>query len=521
MKKELLSFEQTGAFSSFFLDYAGNKPSLKDFFSRFPSVTNFAEQILEKKKSFTAESRAVLKASLEKQYGEIKPTGAVRKNIDLLESDTTFTIVTGHQLNLFSGPLYFIYKIVSTINACKQLKVAYPSYDFVPVYWMASEDHDFEEISYFKLLGKKYTWKTEQQGAVGRMHLKELLPLLSEVPGDLEPFAAAYKSSATLSEAVRKYVHALFADEGLIVIDADDRELKHRFSGVMEADVFSGITKKLVDTTNENLRKAGYEPQVLARDCNFFYLDTGIRERIEQSEKDFKVLDGSLTFNESEVRKMILEEPEKLSPNVILRPLYQEMILPNLAYIGGPAEMVYWLQLKKVFDHFQTPFPILLPRNFALVVDQPAMRLVKRTGVSTAELFQTKQNLLNSIALRNSTYPLRLDNPKKYFESTLNEIRQQALNVDPTLAKMVAAELHRITQGLERMEHKMLRAEKRKNSDVLRQTETVKEKLFPGGGLQERIDNVLNFYQTDRQFINSLLEHLDPFDLRFHVLIYE
>ncbi|MEY3405657.1 MAG: bacillithiol biosynthesis cysteine-adding enzyme BshC, partial [Bacteroidota bacterium] len=227
MKKELLSFEQTGAFSSFFLDYAGNKPSLKDFFSRFPSVANFAEQIIEKKKSFTAESRAVLKASLEKQYGEIKPTGAVRKNIDLLESDTTFTIVTGHQLNLFSGPLYFIYKIVSTINACKQLKVAYPGYDFVPVYWMASEDHDFEEISYFKLLGKKYTWKTEQQGAVGRMHLKELLPLLSEVPGDLEPFAAAYKSSATLSEAVRKYVHALFADEGLIVIDADDRELKH------------------------------------------------------------------------------------------------------------------------------------------------------------------------------------------------------------------------------------------------------------------------------------------------------
>lgn len=521
MKKELLSFEQTGAFSSFFLDYSGNKPELKDFFSRFPSVANFAEQIHEKKRAFSAESRLVLKTSLEKQYTEIKPTGAVRQNIDLLVSDNTFTVVTGHQLNIFSGPLYFIYKIVSTINACKQLKTAYPEYAFVPVYWMASEDHDFEEISYFKLLGKKYTWKTEQRGAVGRMHLKELLPLLSEVPGDLEPFATAYKSSATLSEAVRKYVHALFADEGLIVIDADDRELKRRFSGVMEADVFSGITKKLVDATNEGLRKAGYEPQVLARECNFFYLDTGLRERIEQSDKEFKVIDGSLALNESEVRKLILEEPEKLSPNVILRPLYQEMILPNLAYIGGPAEMVYWLQLKKVFDHFQTPFPILLPRNFALVADQPAMRLIKKSGITIAELFQTKLSLLNSVALRKSTHPLRLDNPKKHFETTLKEIRQQALNIDPTLEKMVNAELHRITQGLERMEHKMLRAEKRKGSDVLRQTETVKDKLFPGGGLQERIDNLLNFYQTDREFINSLLELLDPFDLRFHILIYE
>lgn len=521
MKKELLPFEQTGAFSSFFLDYAGNKPELKNFFSLYPTVSNFAEQIGQKKKSFTAESRSVLKTSLEKQYASMEVDDQVRKNLDLIASDKTFTIVTGHQLNIFSGPLYFIYKIVTTINACQQLKAAYPEYNFVPVYWMASEDHDFEEISYFKLLGKKYTWKTDQRGAVGRMHLNDLLPLLKEIPGDLEPFASAYKTSATLAEAVRKYVTALFGKDGLIVIDADDPQLKNRFTDVMEADLFSGVTKKLVDRTNQELVQAGYEPQVLARDINFFFLDNGIRERIEYDGTDYRVLETTQRFSTLELQELIRQSPEKLSPNVILRPLYQEMILPNLAYIGGPAEMVYWLQLKKVFDHFSVPFPVLLPRNFALIADQTSVRLMKKAGVSITELFQNKQHLLNTVVIRNTTHSLSLEDHKKVFEKTLAALREQALTVDPTLSKMVDAELHRINQGIERMEHKMLRAEKRKGSDVLRQTEAVKEKLFPGGGLQERTDNLLNFYQTDRNFINSLRTLLDPFDLRFHVLIYE
>lgn len=521
MKRELLPFEDTGAFSSFFLDYVNQKKVLENFYSRYPSAENFADQIKQKEGTFSDESRKVLREVLEQQYAGLELTDAVKNNITSLSDKKTFTIVTGHQLNVFSGPLFFVYKIITTINACKKLSQQYPEYRFVPVYWMASEDHDFEEISCFKLLGKKYCWKTEQKGAVGRMALHELLPLLKEIPGALEPFASAYQTSANLSEAVRKYVHAFFGKDGLIVVDADHRALKQKFSKVMGADLLEGVTEKLADDTHRKLKAAGYEPQVLVRPVNFFYLDNGIRERIERDGERFKVLDSTLEFTKAELQKIISETPEKLSPNVILRPLYQETILPNLAYIGGPAELVYWLQLKNIFDQFNTPFPILFPRNFGLVADAVALRLLKKTGLTIQELFQEKQVLLNGVAKKNSSVPLSLDTFQSNLDSLLKQIKTRATAVDESLTKMVDAELHRMHQGAQRIEHKMLRAEKRKGSDVLRQTEKLKDQLFPGGGLQERTDNILNYYQTDRQFIDRLAETFDPFDFRFHVLHYE
>lgn len=520
-KKELLPFSVTGAFSSFFMDYVDGKPELSGFYSRFPKPEFFEAQLKEKSGSFSAKHRQVLHDVLTSQYDGLNFSKSVEKNLQAIESSKTFTIVTGHQLNIFTGPLYFIYKIITTINACKRLSVQFPDYHFVPVYWMASEDHDFEEISCFQLLGKKYQWKTSQKGAVGRMHLEELLPILNDIPGDLEPFASSYKKSNTLAEAVRKYVNELFGDSGLLVVDADDRRLKQLFTPVMKEDIFKGVCKKLVESTDDKLRAAGYDPQVLAREINFFYLDQGMRERMEARDSVFQVLETSCSFSKAELEQIINETPEKLSPNVILRPLYQETILPNLAYVGGPAELVYWLQLKEVFDHFKTPFPILLPRNFAAVMDHAANRLQKNTGLASEELFIKKNDLLNLVALRYSATPLRLDEQRKTFKNLLIDIQQRITQVDPSLEKMVSAELHRIEKGLDRMEHKMLRAEKRKGSDVLRQTEKLKDFLFPGGGLQERTDNVLNFYQTDPEFIRQLSEHLDPFDYRFHLLKYE
>lgn len=521
MKKELLPFQETGAFSSFFLDYVSQKPQLKNFYSRFPEIKNFGEQIKEKEASFSIEKRQVLKKVLQEQYASIEPSDIVKKNIDAIEDQKTFTVVTGHQLNLFTGPLFFIFKIITTINTCKQLSTQYPGYRFVPVYWMASEDHDFEEIACFKLLGKKYCWKTSQKGAVGKMTLEELLPLLKEIPGQIEPFASAYLSSANLSEAVRKYVNSLFGEEGLIVLDADHRALKKEFSSVMKNDLLKGMTEKLARQTNDDLKNAGYEPQVLIRPVNLFYLDQGIRERIERDGDHFKVLETGLKFSESAITQILAETPEKFSPNVILRPLYQETILPNLAYIGGPAELVYWLQLKNIFDHFNTPFPILFPRNFGMIADEPAVRLLKKTGISLQELFLDKDSLLNLMATRNSSVSLSLENFRSEMDQLLGRIKNQATSVDASLTKMVDAELHRMKQGAERIQHKMLRAEKRKGSDLLRQAEKIKDQLFPGGAIQERTDNLLNFYQTDRNFIAKLSSVFNPFDFRFHVLLYE
>ncbi|MCX8490499.1 MAG: bacillithiol biosynthesis BshC, partial [Cyclobacteriaceae bacterium] len=159
MKTRKIDFSDTHAFSPFFLDYIQQKNQLKKFYSRFPSVANFKDQINEKS-NFPEEKRLSLVKELTNQYSNLTITERVKENIASLKDSKTFTVTTGHQLNIFTGPLYFIYKIITVINACKELKAAYPGYHFVPVYWMASEDHDYEEIKYFRLYGKKYVWST-------------------------------------------------------------------------------------------------------------------------------------------------------------------------------------------------------------------------------------------------------------------------------------------------------------------------------------------------------------------------
>ncbi len=520
MTTRKIDFSDTHSFSPFFLDYIQQKDSLKKFYHRFPSVASFGDQ-LKDKANFSSERRQLLVQELTKQYGTLPITDKAKQNIAALGNPKTFTVTTGHQLNIFTGPLYFIYKIVTVINACKKLKEAYPEYDFVPVYWMASEDHDYEEIKYFRLYGKKYVWETEQQGAVGRFHTKDFKNLLNEIPGEISLFKEAYTKNKTLSQAALHYVNELFGQEGLIVLDADNRELKKSFSSVIRNDLFDHTAKVKVNEATQTLQALGYHTQVNAREINFFYLADGLRSRIEKISGGFQVVDSSLKFSDAEVEKMLFEEPEKFSPNVVLRPLYQEMILPNLGYVGGPAELVYWLQLKGVFDFFETPFPMLMPRNFALVMDAPTQKKFSKTGLDIKDLFQEKNFLFNQWVANNSQHGLSLGKQMQVLQTLLTEVQTQATQIDSTLTKLVAAENQRALNGLERIEKKMLKAEKRKHEEKLKQIEAVKDALFPNGSLQERTDNFLNFYQSDPSFIRKLLDNFDPFDFRFHVLAYD
>jgi bacillithiol biosynthesis cysteine-adding enzyme BshC len=518
MTTRKIDFPDTHAFSSFFLDYIQQKDSLKKFYERFPSLANFEAQ-LQDKSSFSQANRTLLADGLTKQYSQLTISKSVKANIDSLRDNKTFTVTTGHQLNVFTGPLYFIFKIVTVINACKALKEKYPAYHFVPLYWMASEDHDYEEIKSFRLYGKKYTWQTEQQGAVGRFETKDFKDLINQLPGDVSVFKDAYEKNKTLASAVRQYVNALFGVEGLVVVDGDDRQLKTLFTKVIQDDLFNHSAKKVVDSATQELQSLGYHTQVNAREINLFYLDAGVRSRLEREGDTFRVVDSTLTFSKSEIEKMILAEPEKFSPNVVLRPLYQEMILPNLAYVGGPAELVYWLQLKGVFKFFQIPLPILMPRNFGMVVDAPTQKKFSKTGLDVKDLFQEKNYLFNHWVANNSQHDLSLGKQMQSLQTLLNEIRNKATAIDSTLSKLVAAENQRALNGLERIEKKMLKAEKRKHEEKLKQIETVKDALFPNGSLQERTDNFLNFYQSNPDFIQKLLAAFDAFDFRFNVLM--
>jgi bacillithiol synthase len=520
MQAHTISFDDTRSFSSFFLDYIRQKESLRSFYHRFPVPAHFTDQLKEKDKAFPLSHRKVLVSSLHRHYRGYTLNDAVKHNIQALENENTFTITTGHQLNIFTGPLYFIYKIVTVINACKQLKHAYPHYNFVPVYWMASEDHDYDEIKSFRLDGKKYTWDTAQQGAVGRFHTEDFKKLLKDIPGNISIFNEAYTQHKTLRGAVRHYVNELFGQEGLIVVDGDDHDLKKLFTSVIESDIFQHTTRKIVDSTNTALEKEGYKTQVFCRDINFFFLEEGLRSRLEKSGDRFNVVDTPLSFTTDELKNLIDQSPEKFSPNVILRPLYQETILPNLAYVGGPAEVVYWLQLKGVFDFHQVPFPMLMPRNFALVMDAPTARKFDKTQLQVADLFLEKHVLFKHAVLNFTDNNIQLTHEKECVEKHFHNIQQNAVSIDKTLGPLIGAETKRVLKSLVKIEQKLLRAEKRLQADRLQQIEAVKDALFPNGSLQERVDNFLTFYQTDPQFISRLLQHFDPFDYQFNVLRY-
>jgi bacillithiol biosynthesis cysteine-adding enzyme BshC len=520
MQLDKVSLADAHAFSPFFLDYISDKEELRPFYNRFPRIENFAGQIKEKQQSFPPSNRTVLVETLRTQYEGFKISPLLDQQISSLADARTFTVTTGHQLNIFTGPLYFIFKIVTVINTCKRLKGQYPEYNFVPVYWMASEDHDYDEIKYFRLYGKKYVWETDQTGAVGRFSTKGLDKLAAEATADGAIFREAYSKRKTLAAATRHYVNALFGEKGLVVIDADDRRFKKEFESVIRADVLDQACKPLVDASTDGLHALGYKTQIFCRDINFFYLHDGVRARLEKSGDRFVGVDTDLSFSLEEIEQMISNEPERFSPNVILRPLYQEMILPNIAYVGGPAEVIYWLQLQEVFKRFSIPFPALMPRNFGMIIEHEVRRKWSKTGLPLKDLFEEKNFLFNHWVLAHSNHDLSVAGQRKSIEELFNAMRQRAESIDTTLGPFVGASAKRALASLEKIEHKMLRAEKRNQTDKLRQIEEVKDLLFPGGGLQERTDNFLNFFQRDPSFIDRLEQYFDPFDYTFNILSY-
>ena len=515
MRTETIPLEETDCFSQFFIDYINQKEDLSPFYTDFPTVENVEKAMNNRR--FKEGNRSVLVEVLKEQYQHLVISSAVSQSIEALADSKTFTITTGHQLNIFTGPLYFIYKIVTVINACKTLKQAYPDYNFVPVYWMASEDHDFEEINHFFFEGKKYEWKTGQLGAVGHFDPSGLKEIADKLPKGAEFFKEAY-SQKTLAGAGRAYVNHLFGKDGLVVVDGDNAKLKKMFTPIIEDDLFEHSSEKLVSKTSSALEGKGYKTQVTARQINFFYLDKGVRERIEKTESGFQVVDTGITFNEDEMRSLIKAHPERFSPNVVLRPLYQETILPNLAYIGGPSEAVYWLQLKGVFDHFNTTFPLLMPRNFALIVPEATATKWQKTGLEQADLFLSSEKAFEKWVKANSDHEISYGEELKKLKELEGSLKGKAGEVDPTLVQHIEALHATFSKRIEKAEKKLVRAEKRLHEDRRRQIESVKEVLFPGGSLQERKDNFLNFYLKDPAFVEKLLNTFDAFDYQMYLM---
>jgi len=509
-----LDFRETGLFSKLIVDYVEGNPKLNPFYAHTPTLEGYKKAI--KAKSFNAKFRTTLVEVLNDQYAGLDTSEKVKENIEALDDSKTFTVTTGHQLNIFTGPLFYIYKLVATINLAKKLSETYPNYKFVPVYWMGSEDHDYEEINHLYINNKKYKWETNQGGATGRFNTEGLEEVLKQLPGRTEVFKQALKKHNNLSDVVRYYVNAMFGNEGLVCLDADDARFKKEFIHVIKDELFKETAHSLVEAQSNTLEKAGYKQQLQPRELNLFYLIDGLRARITKKDDVFSVVDTELKFSTKEMEDLIEKNPERFSPNVILRPIYQETILPNLAYVGGPSELAYWFQLKSVFDYFKLAFPILMPRSFVMYIGAVACKKIEKLGVKFKDLFLREDLFINTYIKSNSNGQLKLGEAKEALASLYAGIKIKAKKVDTTLAALVESEQLNVLKSIDRVEHKMLKAEKRNRADELRMLHEIYASLYPGGVPHERRENILSV--DDPAFIKELLKQLNPLELKYAII---
>lgn len=522
-----LPYSRTGYFSTIVSDYIEAKDELKPFYDFTPTIDG-VKAAVNSRKNFTT-NRGLLHQVLNEQYKDVILSEKQKLHIEQLRSENTFTVCTAHQPNIFTGYLYFIYKVIHAVKLAEKLTQDIEGCNFVPVYYMGSEDADLEELGHIFLDGKKYEWKTKQQGAVGRMKVdKALRQLINEISGQLlvHPYGNeitslmqnCYKEGATIQQATFDFVNNLFAEYGLLILLPDNQLLKKEFNPVIKKELFEQFSHAAVQQTVKDF-PAKYKVQAAGRALNLFYLTDEGRERIEEVNGNWQVVNSDRIFSKEEILTELDNSPERFSPNVILRPVFQEVILPNIAFIGGGGEIAYWLELKKVFETVGVPYPVLVLRNSFLLMDEKSSELVNKLKLSPEEIFMPEFDMMNKLVKKQSNKQLSLDDEKESLKELYKRLKGIASNVDSTLQAHTEALLKKALHKIEALEKKIIKAEKKKFEAQQRQLHKLKELLFPNNNLQERVENFMLLYSKEgKGFIRRVYENSLSLEQEFGIL---
>jgi bacillithiol biosynthesis cysteine-adding enzyme BshC len=393
---------------------------------------------------------------------------------------------------------------------------------------MGSEDADLDELGHVYLNSEKLVWDTKQTGAVGRMNTKGLDKLIHRIEGELsvQPFGkeliellrTCYLQSPDIQTATFKIIHALFAEYGLIVIIPDTASLKKVMEPVFREDLLQQTPASIVSKTIEQLSQH-YKVQAHPRAVNLFYFKDNVRELIEVKEGKYEVRNTNISFTEEEILAELHSHPDRFSPNVILRGLYQETLLPNIAFIGGGGETAYWLELKDLFNYYKVPFPVLILRNSFLIVEKKWQEKIHKLGLQSKDFFQPEQQLLTLLVSRHKNGELKLKQELEATERLYELLKNKAAAVDKSLLQHVEALQARTIKPLQELEKKLLRAEKKKYETEQRQIHAIQSALFPNNGLQERVDNFMPWYALwGKSFIQKVYEHSSTLEQEFTIL---
>lgn len=442
----------------------------------FSDFTHFSPHISSisayaSKRIFTQEKRDILVDVLKKQYTAIWWNHApVKNNITTLLDPNTFTLTTGQQVHLLWWPMFFMTKIMDVIALSKQMNEKTDGKTYVPVFWMASEDHDLDEIMHVNVYGERFERDTiDTWGPVGRYStkwldrlIKQLEERLDDTPENqayLDLRAHAYTTFPTLAQATHRVVDQLFGEQWLLVLDADDTQLKGLFSEIMRKDLVEQSSHTPLVEQTALLEEVWLKWQAIPKEINLFYMTDTQRSRIE-ADAESKDSKGEISFAQSshkDIASELLSHPEKFSPNVFLRTIYQETILPNLVYLAGPGEIKYWLQMKTMFEVYGEQMPVLLPRQLTQYLNEKSFWIINESGIELPDWFGSYDDFMNLLKVENAEEQEELHVVLESWQWSVARMEKsmQWKSVDKNVAKSVK----NIRSELETLERRLEQAE--------------------------------------------------------------
>lgn len=509
------SSEEAG-FSKLFLDYISNYASIQTFFSGNVQERKDWNTAIQRVGAHSRD-RSKLVQILSLQNKDFQCGVQTLANIDLLMNDNTFAVVTGQQVGLFSGPLYTIYKAIAAIKLASKLSADFPGYQFVPVFWLETEDHDFEEIASIHILNASNDIATltyeegiknsaHNLGSVGHLELTESIEqVFQHLQSELLPtefttkvldlFRSAYRPGTTLSKAFVYLLNVLLENSGLIFLDPNTPEVKQLLSPIFKQEL-TNISKscQLVISESERLEQK-YHAQVKPRSVNLFLHQPGGRFGIEPHPDGFALKGARQYFTTEELLNLLEQSPESFSPNVVLRPICQDFLLPTITYVAGPAEIAYFAQFKLLYEYFDIPEPLIYPRASLTIIEERVQKIIDKFDLKLLQVFQEKEFVKQFVAEQISDFKVEplFTNTAGTIEESLNSLRGGLEKIDPTLIPALENTLSKISGNLTVLKEKTTAAQARQNQTALRQIDRVSDSVFPLSSLQERKINLVYF----------------------------
>lgn len=494
---------------------------VNDFLSNHPRLADLQQYvhddiptiIAERKKS--PSQRSVLQEIVTKQNTPyLASFPQIKNNIDALASENTFTICTAHQPHIALGATYVLYKTIHIIQLARAWKQQHPAFDFVPIFFIGSEDSDKGELLSIDVYGKKYRYQTRQQGAVGRMQTDEWQQFSKLIFSTLNdyPFAQeaqqilddAY-SQASFAAAFRHILTHLFGKEGLVILDIDDAQVKQVCLPIFEQEINTQQSIHLIKKTTDHLDKMYGTHQLTVDGTNLFHLADGVRKKIKALDNTFIHPHFSHPITATEYIDYIHENPTSISPNAALRPLVQEYILPNIAFVGGPAEVAYWLQLKSMFDYFGIHYPLIQLRQSFTFLDKHQSTLFNALQLN--ECFFTRHFSWKDYVEQGDLEQFTSLHDKAHILSSMQQYHQSLQHLGFADTKALESWEARAASFYRSIEKRMLQRLKKKHRAIL--VEDLHTSLFPMQKLQERTMSFAAFYAMFGQAGISALMDVD------------